>query len=381
MKTTANRVEVVRVESEHVPALAEFYRRVWDPDSTAASVERARATAAAANPVTPGEPPPTWIVLQDGIAIAHVTTIPVRLWLNGREHAAHWIKGLWVLPEYQRSSAGFLVLRAATSGVSLALGLVHEPAAIRLFQALGYTDLGGLPNAIRVLRPREVLRRLDLETLGLGGMSAWLRAAVRFGKAARPVIGPVIGAATAIWSAVASGWSGGLRIEVDAECDRDGTDQLWNSVKGEIRAAPARDARYVAERYGGCADYRFVHVRRGSRLIGLGVVKAPGDEGDSRLHGIRIASLSDLLHAPGDGRAGLAVLRGAERAARTLRADALLASASAAPVRPLLERRGYLRLPANLHVLARLVGEVPAHPTGIAEWWLARGDSGGDGSF
>ena len=237
MKTTASRVEVVRVESEHVPALAEFYRRVWDPHSTAASVERARATAAAANPVTPGEPPPTWIVLQDGIAIAHVTTIPVRLWLNGREHPAHWIKGLWVLPEHQRSSAGFLVLRAATSGVSLALGLVHEPAAIRLFQALGYTDLGGLPNAVRLLRPREVLRRLDLETLGLGGMSAGLRAAVRLGKAAAPVIGPAIGVATAIWSAVATGWSSGLRIEVDAECDRDAIDQLWNSVKGEIRAA------------------------------------------------------------------------------------------------------------------------------------------------
>ena len=381
MNTTASRVEVVRVESEHVPALAGFYRRVWDPDATAASVQRARAAAAAANPVTPGEPPPTWIVLQDGIAIAHVTTIPVRLWLNGRERSAHWIKGLWVLPEYQRSSAGFLVLRAATSGVSPALGLVHEPAAIRLFQALGYTDLGGLPNAIRVLRPREVLRRLDLEVLGLGSMSTWLRAALRLGKAAAPLIGPVIGAATAIWSAAASGWSSGLRIDVEAECDRDGIDQLWSSVKGGIRAAPARDARHFAERYGGRPDYRFVHVRSDSRLVGLGVVKAPGDEGDSRLHGIRVASLSDLLHAPGDRGSGLAVLRGAERAARAMSADALLTSASAAAIRPLLERRGYLRLPANLHVLARIPGEAPPPPAGIAEWWLARGDSGGDGSF
>ena len=381
MNTIANRVEVVRVESEHVPALAEFYRQVWDRDATADSVARARAAAAAANPVTPGEPPPTWILLQDGRAIAHVTTIPVRLWLNGRLNSAHWIKGLWVLPEHQRSSAGFLVLRAATSGVSPALGLVHEPAAIRLFQALGFTDLGGLPNAIRVLRPREVLRRLDLDALGLGSRAPWLRSAVRFGRAAAPLLGPATGAALTLWSAVASGWSNGLRIHLDAECDRDGIDQLWNSAKGEIRAAPVRDARHFAERYGGRPEYCFVHVRSGSRLIGLGVVKAPGDEGDSRLRGIRIASLSDLLHAPHDRRAALAMLRGAERAARECRADALLASVSASPIRPLLERRGYVRLPANLHVLARFQGEAPPPSTDITDWWFARGDSGADGSF
>jgi hypothetical protein len=370
-------VAVTRVEAEHLPVLAEFYRRVWDPAATPQGVAAARARAAAANPVAPGEPPPTWIVLREDRAIGHVTTIPITLWLDGRDQPAHWIKGLWVLPEFQRSAVGFLVLRAAVQELGTSLALVHEPAAVRLFGALGFTDLGGLPNDLRVLRARSLLRKLDLDALALGAVPAAVRPLLRWATAGAGLAAPVLDLATRLWAGIASGPAGRHTITMAESLDVPGSEALWQAVQSEVGAGTCRGGSELAARYS-ADDYVFVHVRDAARLVGLAIVKRPRAEGDARLRGIRIATLSDLLYAPSQPRTGLAVLRGAEAAAVTLDADALLCGASAAAVRNLARRRGFLPLPSNLHVLARAPDEAPAR---LDAWWVTRGDSGGDGVF
>ena len=382
MTTAVSRVEVVRVEREHLPALTEFYRRVWSPDATLPQVEADRAAAALTNPANPGAPPPTWLVLHAGHAIAHLTTIPIRIWLGGSNRPAHWLKGLWVLPEHQRSAAGFLVLKAAVAaldGVSLAL--VHEPAAIRLFKALGVTDLGALPNRLRLLRARALLGRLNPDTLGLGGLPSWTRAAMRLVRPTAPVLGPCIDGITALWARAAGGTLGALTMEITPECDRAGADALWAAVRLQLEAGSVRSGEYLSRRYGRGSEYSFVHVRARGTLVGIGVVKRPRADGDPRLSGIRIATLSDIVCAPDSPGVGLEVLRGAERAARQFGADALLCGVSHWSLQPLTRRRGYFKLPANLRVLARSVHDDEPLPGQLRDWWVTRGDSEGDGTF
>ena len=381
MTTAVSRVEVVRVSGEHVPALAEFYRRVWDPDATAVQVNADRSRAAASNPATPGEAPPTWVVFQDDTAIAHVTTIPIRLWLSGRDQPAHWVKGLWVLPEHQRSAAGFLVLKeaaAALDGVSLAL--VHEPAAIRLFQALGFTDLGLLPNRLRVLRASTVIARLDPNAVGLGGLPGWTHTLLRAIRPIAPILGKCIDAALATSARIRGGSLGSLAAHVDSTCDIAGVNALWEAVRPDLPPGPSRTGDALARRYP-AGEYLFVHARSASGLAGIGIVKRPRtDGGDPRLAGVRVATLADMLFPPGALPVAAALLRGAERAARQLDADALLCSASTPVIEPLLVRRAYVTFPANLHVLARSKGE-PLPSSRISDWWFTRGDSEGDGTF
>jgi len=102
----ASRSEVIRVEERHLPLLAEFVRAVWDPHATAERLGEARAGLAAANPAAPGEPPPTFLFLRDGRPVGHLTTIPARVAVGGREHPAHWMKGFWVLPEHRNGPVG-----------------------------------------------------------------------------------------------------------------------------------------------------------------------------------------------------------------------------------------------------------------------------------
>jgi hypothetical protein len=208
-----------------------------------------------------------------------------------------------------------------------------------------------------------------------------MRSGLRIATAGARWLGPIADGATTLWATVASGPLGTVRLEVTAELDQDAAEGLWRTVRHEIAASPLRGGAQLAERYAHDDQYVFVHGRGHDGLVGLGIVKRPRAEGDSRLRGIRVSTLSELLYPPSRPLVGLAVLRGAESAARALGADALLCGASAAPVRALVRRRGYLRLPANLHVLARLPAERDPAPTRIDEWWVTRGDSGGDGAF
>jgi len=127
--------------------------------------------------------------------------------------------------------------------------------------------------------------------------------------------------------------------------------------------------------------YRSLGVIQDGALRGLAVIRASRANGDPRLRGIRVATLSDLVYDPARVDVGLALLAGAERAARRLDADALMASAAHQAHGPLLARRGFLRFAGNLHLLVRGgAGALPG-PTTLDEWWVLRGDMNADMVF
>jgi hypothetical protein len=111
------------------------------------------------------------------------------------------------------------------------------------------------------------------------------------------------------------------------------------------------------------------------------VIRAPRVNGDQRLRGIRVATLSDLVYDPARADVGLALLAGAERTARRLDADALMASTAHPAHGPLLKRRGFLRFAGNLHLLVRDAAGMLPGPTTLNEWWVLRGDMNADMVF
>ena len=167
------RVEVLRVSEAHATELAEFFRAVWDPAATAESVTAARAAAARDNLAEPGVAPPTFAVFIEGRIVGYVGSLAVRIQVRGVEQPAYWAKGLMVLPEHRNGPIGFTVLKALVGSLPRSLALTVAPASRRLFGALGYADLGAVPNGVRFLRPDRVLARLDLAALGLGGLPTW----------------------------------------------------------------------------------------------------------------------------------------------------------------------------------------------------------------
>jgi GNAT superfamily N-acetyltransferase len=382
---TAPRIEVVRVTDAVSEELAAFFRAVWSETATAESVRRGRAQSAARNPVTPGIEPPAIALLVDGVVTGYLGTIPVKFW-NGRdETVAHWLKGFMVLPEYRNKFVGFAVLREMLKHVGVSGIMTVAAPALRLFAAVGYVDCGIVPNYIALLSPARVAKLVDVPALGLG-LPRWtergIRAAQRLGVAS--AAGAVIGLGHAARRFVRGAppafdvdLSGFLPPAVSL-------DALWRRARNTIGAAAVRDGTFLPWRYdarpGGSYEAAAVRDQRGT-LVAVAVVRRPRAEGDERLRGLNVASLSDLLYGADDARAGLAALYGAEQLARRMDADVLLCTASHPAITGLLRRCSYIRVPGNVHFLIRDPQRTAGLPTPVTDWWVLRGDAYSDEVF
>lgn len=367
----------MRASSEEAGMLAAFFRRVWDPVATEESVRRSRRAAAAANLAAPGEEPPTYILVAEGEVAGHITTLPTRLWTHGEERSIHWLKGLMVIPEHRNGPVGFLVLREAVKGVGDAMAMVAQPEARRLFQALGFKDLGPVPNHLLVLNPARVIRRISPEAVGRPlGKWTFVWKTARLAPVASAV-GGVIRGAGAAWASVASP-TGRYRAEGGLP-DVAALEQLWVRMRARLTAAPTRCAAGLVERYvrDGASRYLPVTVRRAGTVVGVAFVRRPHDNGDPRLNGVRVATLSDLVCDPDSPRDLAALLEASASAARAAAADVLLCSASDSRLRAALRRRAFLSLSGNIHFLARAEGSSAS----LEGWWLMRGDSAADEVF
>ena len=373
-------VEVVRAGPEHAAAMAEFFRATWSPGSTEQRVRESRAREAETNPASGGEEPPTFLWLSDGKVLGYVSTIAGRLWSHGVERRVHWMKGLMVLPEHRNGPIGFMVLKEAMKHLGPAFSIAAASPARRLFGALKFADLGAIPNRLRVLEPGRLFARLDLDALGLGGLPSWLPRAVAAGRRARlaPLVGLTGKAAMAVARTPLA--IAGRRIETGTLAEAAELDRLWEEVRDSFRAAAVRDARYLGWRYDWSVDggYRLVTAREGARLAGIAVLRRPRDAGDPRLKGIRLAVLSELVADPARADVLQALLRRVDREARRDGADAILGTMSHGDMLRQMVRRGWVKLPGNIHLLQRDPDGSCGLPDALSDWLVTRGDGDAD---
>lgn len=377
----AAHARVVRVTPDHLEALAEIIGLAWNPEATAASVGAARQAAAALNPHGARIDIPTFLFLDGDRPLGHLTTIPTWIWLNGAETKAHWLKGLWVVPEHRNGPIGYFLVREALQHLDIALSTVVQPAPRKLFHSLGLTDLGAIPNFVRVLRPTRMLQLLDPAAVGFS--SPWIRRAGRITRLPgfSHALGAALGAAMRAWTAPQPAQRG-IGTLAPEQLAPEATDQLWQRCRHGIRAAALRNAAQLRAQYATKpGDYLAAAAHDGGQqLAGLAIVRRPREQGDPRLGGIRVATLSELIFPVGQPELGLALLAGAEQLALGMNADALLCSASHASLPPLLRRRGYVRLGGNVHFMLRVPG-FDAGAVGLPDWWLTRGDGEADTVF
>jgi len=384
--SSAPKLEVLEADERHAAEVASFIRQVWDRSATAEGVIAARRDAATRNVAEPGVPPPTWIALRAGRVLGYVTTIPVQLWDGQRQWPAYWIKGLMVLPEFRGGPIGFLVVKAAVGRLRRSGALAVAPPARRLFEALGYTDLGAIPNWIRPLKPDRLLRQLDLENLGLSGLPRWAPRALRLAQTsglwalAWGGRGPL-----RLVAALARAKAAGLEVgPFEPSSATDALESLWNASRPHVGTGVVRDAGYLLQRYptGPDSPYLWSAVHEHGRLSGFAVIRRPRDGGDGRLKGIRVATLADALYPPIRTDVGLALLGAAERTALSLDADAILATTSSGSFTRLLRRQWYFPLSGNVHLLLRdVAGEATLLARALPGWWLMRGDGQADEVF
>lgn len=382
-----NEVEVVEYEPAYAEVLADFVAKVWDPQATAAALQRSREANAASDPSCLDGRIPTILFLLNGAVVGYITTLPERIHVGGRVEPAYWMSGFHVLPEHRNGPVGVMVARELLRVAPSTLTLVVEPAPVRIFCALGYRNLGRVPNYLKLVRGAEVARRIDPDLLRRQGLGAWQVEALRMARGTRldEVAAHLLGLATRVWTGVATPLGRRPQTSVLSGSWRAGEeyDRLWRALSGRTGMGAVRDAGRLEWRFARQRDrYVLVEARQGGALAGYCVVARPKADPDPRLAGIRIAPVSDLLFPPDELGIGCALLAAAERfVVEQGIADALIASTPHRLARRALARSGYLRIPGNLNLVVHpsLLGR--SDSVRLEDWWLARGDNGVDESF
>ncbi len=375
-------VYVGHVEDGHNEGLATFFRSVWSPTATGESVAGWRADEAEHNPADPGVEPPKWIFTRDEVVLGYLGTIPDRFSVGGESFPAYWLKGFQVDPAFRSGPVGFEILRTAIGSLQAAAATVVAPEARRLFEAHGLRDLGVLFNRILPLRPARILARLEPARV-LEGVPSYIQTGtdvVRRTGLAYPA-GVAVSAALAFGSMLRGRPPRGLRTTVgwDAILD-EAIDAVWDEFRAQVSYAALRDARFVRWRYQDGDRYQVVAVWANGVLRGWAVVRRPGPAAQGRLEGLSVATLTDVVFLPQDTPAGLAVVAAAERLATEMGADAVLCSGSHPALGRVLSRRSFLKIPGNVHFMARDADD-RCFPGPLESWWLTRGDGQADGAF
>ncbi len=289
-----------------------------------------------------------------------------------------------VLPDYRNGPIGFGLLKTAAAELSCSGGLAVAPAACRLFTALGYRDLGAIPNYIKPLRPGRILRAIDL------GESGWLagsriRPALQLLRSTRMtgIAGGFLRAGMAVRTAGIPLRTRSISSEVTSPARVvPELNELWPAARSGMGCAVVRDGEALVYRYGQeGSEYHWIAARRKGELAGLAILKGPSESTDHRIPGLRLAAVSDVLFRPEDSKMGLALLGSAERFARERGADAVIASTTSEPLGSLMTRGGYLAIPGTVHFLFRCTNDNAHFGPGLTDWWLTRGDGGADEGF
>ncbi len=365
-------------------SIAEFIRTAeWDPSATTEAARQMIRDAAEKNPFEPGVAPPRVGVFVGQRLVAYLTSIPASFWNGSQQVPGHWLKGFWVLPDYRNGPIGFLLLKEMLRNVGLAASMPAALVPRQLSVALGMRDLGAVSNYIQPLRMSRILAKLDLSLAALNGLPAAVTAALRAVKLTpiRQSIGALVNSYIAAASCSSALVGRRLRSEWSKSLpEHTVLDDLWSRARGAGTCGGTRSGAYLRWRYpaDAASQYSFATVWQDRRLAALVTLAAPQRLDDSRLQGLAIGSVVDLVFDPNIPHALAKALARARRWGRAQGYDALLFTASHHSLRGALRGAGYFRTPGNIHLLVRDKGGQSGLSPDLGQWSVTRGDAWSD---
>jgi GNAT superfamily N-acetyltransferase len=297
--------------------------------------------------------PQIWIA-RDGSTIAgQYATMPVKLWVSGREIDASWGMDVMVAPERQRQGLGEILFQTWDRHTGASLVMVLSVGSHRLFQKLKWPDVGPVPCLVKPIAPRAFTRRRwppfvnSLASL-----------------AARPLV-----------AILRSRRSPAISVH-DIQAFDDRFTALWEQLAPKFELAVRRDAAYLQWKYVAVPHIRYdiISAERHGALTGYAVFRHV-DESRGR-----ITPLVDVLADPDDAETLTALLVSIERKARAAGSDKIRAFVMNAAFRRTLRRQGYFPVRSTIELVAK-VNAVPVGPGFYADtgrWHVMFGDSDQD---
>jgi len=320
--------EVDPYRPEDRRAVEALYRRVFGTDAAEASRLRWEWQYGR-NPNNPGGAPVIWIAREGPTIVGQYATMPVRLWVGGREVDASWGMDVMVAPERQRQGIGEVLFRTWDRNTGASLGLGLSESSHRLFQKLRWPEPGPVPCLVKPLT-RRAFRRANWPESVNRLVSAVTLPFVKVVSRTRP-----------------------LRAEIEMiRRFPPEFSELWERLAPKFDFAVRRDARYLNWKYIEAPHVRYsvAALKREGRVEGYAVYRHRREPRG------RVTSLVDFLVDPDDEPGIKTLLRWIDREARAEDSDKVRAFALHAGYRRLLRRSGYFQVKSTMDFTVKVNG-------------------------
>ena len=344
--------DIDRYRREDRRAVDALYRRVFGNDAADASRLRWEWQYRR-NPNNPGGEPEIWIAREGPAIIGQYATMPVRLSVKGREVRGSWGMDVMVAPERQRRGLGEVLFRTWDRNVGASLGLGLSDASYRLFQKLGWPDVGPVPCLVKPLTRRAVRHpRWPMPINRLISAVTW------------PIVAIVARARP-------------LRAEVRiVQRFDDSFTRLWEKLAGKFDLAVRRDAAYLNWKFVGAPHVRYsvAALLRDGQTAGYAVYRHLQEPRG------RVTLLVDFLADPDDVSGFQTLLRWVDREARHEDSDKIRAFAMHAGFRHVMRRSGYFQVKSTMEFVIKVNGAdvTPDFYEDTHTWHITLGDSDQD---
>ena len=344
--------DIVRFSLEDRRQVDALYRRVFGNDSADASRLRWEWQYGS-NPNNPGGLPVIWIAREGPTLVGQYATMPVRLWVHGREVDASWGMDVMVAPERQRQGIGEVLFRTWDRHVQASLGLGLSDSSHRLFRKLRWPEPGPVPCFVKPLTRRALKR------------PGW----------PEPVNQLVSAVTLPIVKVVAR--SRPLRAEVAAvRRFVPGFTELWERLAPKFEFAVRRDAPYLNWKYVEAPHVRYsiATLQRSGSLAGYAVYRHLQEPRG------RVTALVDFLVDPDDDAGMKTLLRWVDREAQAADSDKIRTFCLHERYRRVLKRSGYFSVKSTMEFTARINGlDLPGgFYEDTSRWHVTLGDSDQD---
>ena len=377
-------MEIVFYEDKHLEQIVEFIKKVWDKNYSKEKFLKERHHNLTHNPYGEQGGLPITLAIEDNQIVGHLARIPCGFWLNGNEILGYWLAGIHVLPEFRGKGLGKNLPRKIIENVSIVTGFFVVEASLKIWQHLGWTVVGKIPEYLKFIQPSNFILKVDFA--GLAIVPNWIKKLFKFsGKIGRVIIAVPFSLVIKVINLInevniKEQGTGSVRIveEFDERLDK-----LWEKNKSFIKNCQVRKADYLNWMFKTEYGWKKFVYEIDSEVLGYAVVTTKSFEKGERLANIQVTSIIDLFWDFQNVNVLRILLARIEQYALDQNSEVLICSINNQDAQNILKKHTFMKIPSSVFfAYYSAFDEIRKNiSVDLNDWFLTRGDADAAGSL
>lgn len=376
------RMEVLFYNDAYLDSMVEFIRNVWDERITGEIFSKRRAADQKENPYAGEEGIPIAIVVDGNRIVGRLSAIPCRLWSNDEEHPMCWLSGLHILPEFRGRRLAPLLPKLMTDNFSIVTGFFVQEAPLRIYNKLGWTIVGKIPEYIKILDVRSFFEKFDIGHFDrmLGRKKELARILCATGRIGGAFLPSFLFGCYSTFQKMRSAGERPVNVEIVENFDRR-VDELWGRNKTFIKHAQVRTAAYLNWHFKSQVGWIKVISRKDDEINGYAILSIRKFSEDDSLRDMKVLSIIDIFWNLAQPHVFTGMVRSIENLARERGADVMLCSIHEASSGKMLKRSAFFKIPSTVYFGYHSSRAGLKLPAIFDDWFVTRGDADAAGNL